>query len=111
MNNHKSEIIIENEIEYHSLKFDSIDKHDVKVIEKFIKNYKYVKIIHNNSCGLSGISYYKNNSIHNDFGPSIIKTSKNGEIKTEYYLDGVELNYEKWKNKFRNYKLLKLKNL
>jgi hypothetical protein len=48
MNNHKSDIVIEHEIEYHSLKFNSIDKDDVKFINKFIQKYKYVKIIHSN---------------------------------------------------------------
>jgi len=112
MNNHKSAIITENGIEYHTLKFCSINRDDVKIIEKFIKKHKYVKITHdvNNK---SEISYYKNNALHNDFGPSIIRkcVNSNTENYYYYYLNGVKICYNKWKNEFRKYKLLKLKNL
>jgi len=110
MNNHKSTIIIENDIEYHSLKFSSVKKDDVKKIENFIKKYKYVKIIHelNNK---SEISYYKNNALHNYFGPSILLIKCINSITETYHLNGIEISYNKWKNEYRKYKLLKLKNL
>ena len=111
MNNHKSDIVIEHEIEYHSLKFNSIDKDDVKFINKFIQKYKYVKIIHELNNNIE-VSYYKNNAFHNDFGPSILYKKDNEMIiNKKYYLNGVELSYDTWKNRFRKYKLLKLKEL
>jgi hypothetical protein len=113
MNNHKSTKIVENEIDYHLLKFSTINKDDVKIIEKFIKKHKYVKIIHYTNSDIE-ISYYKNNSLHNDLGPSILYEGYEGieniNIK-KYYLNGIEISYNKWKNNFRKYKLLKLKKL
>lgn len=111
MNNHKSTIITENGIEYYSLKFSSINKDDVKIIEHFIRKNKYVKIIHDMiQYNKYSVSYYKNNALHNDFGPSLI--TKNVDYITEdYYLNGINVSYSKWKNQFRKYKLLKLKNL
>ena len=129
MNNHKSYIKMENNIEYHVLEYSSnyhtdmnsstLMNSDSKFLNKIINKYEYVKLIELNATTifnnpnknitfLNRVRYYKNGKLHNIYGFADFHLPSLLMFYEYYYLDDIEMSEKQWKNKLRKEKLKKL---